>query len=128
MKARITRQYLFRGLHSLENPKLSESENRDLYGICFRQHGHHYKLQVTVEGDIHSETGLSVDRDDMDFVVQSRLIERLDGQDLNLIYPNTAGEALVQEFYQALHGHFKEARLVRVGIQETRKNWFEFPG
>ena len=126
MSARLTRQYVFRALHCLENRALDPAANERLYGMCYRQHGHHYKVQVTVEGSIDPNTGLCCDRDLLDQIVNKYLIEPFDGQDLNALFSNTAGEALAYEFYQLLAPHLAPMKLSKVGIQETRKNWFEY--
>ena len=44
----VTRAYHFSAAHRLANDAFSDEENAELYGQCFRQHGHNYLLQVTV--------------------------------------------------------------------------------
>ena len=46
----VTRSYHFSAAHQLSNPALSDEENAELYGQCFRPHGHNYYLEVTVAG------------------------------------------------------------------------------
>ncbi len=124
MKMQLTREVTIRGIHNLENPKLSPAENESLYGICYGQHGHHYKVRVTIEGKIDSRSSLLMDRDALDRILRENLVDPLDGKDLNRIFSNTSGEALAIAIYDRLKGPLPN--LVRVGIQETRKNYFEY--
>lgn len=123
----LTREVEIRAMHSLANPALSEAENRALYGACFGQHGHHYKIRVTLEGPIDAANGMVFDRDRFDRILKASLIDPLDGMDLNELFPNTAGEALARSIYLRLKPLFPDGLLARVGIQETRKNYFAFP-
>jgi 6-pyruvoyltetrahydropterin/6-carboxytetrahydropterin synthase len=123
----VTRQVEIRSMHHLENPFWSDEENRRVFGICYGLHGHNYRIQVTCRGDeVDEKSGLIVDRDDMDEILQKEIVAPYDGVDLNQRFVNTSCEALAYEFFKLLEPHFT-SRLVRVGIQETRKNYFEFP-
>jgi 6-pyruvoyltetrahydropterin/6-carboxytetrahydropterin synthase len=122
--AQLTRRYLLRALHNLENPKISDKENEELYGLCYRLHGHDYKIMVTLESPLDPVSGLVFDRDKMDGIVKSEIIEKLQGKNLNDYFQNTSGEALVHEFFNLLNPHFPAGVLKKVAIQETRKNWF----
>ncbi len=132
---RLTRRYVIRALHNLNNPDLSDAENTRLYGLCYRLHGHDYQVFVTVEGPIDELTGLSVNRDELDQIVNEVLVQKYDGHFLNESFVNTSGEALSRLFYVKLKQAFLEAgprlgnpSLVQVSIQETRKNWFAHSG
>ena len=48
---RLTRSYHFSAGHRLASPALSDAENARVYGPCYRQHGHNYRIEVTVEGE-----------------------------------------------------------------------------
>lgn len=123
----ITKQVEIRAIHNLENANLSPEENKQLYGPCFRPHGHHYKVQVTLSGAVDKLSGLIVNRDKLSEILQRKIVQPFDGTDLNKHFKNTACEALAIEFFEILKGEFPDgARLVRVAIQETRKNYFEF--
>ena len=123
---RLTRQVEIRSIHHLENPFWSDDENRKMYGICFGRHGHHYKVQVTCSDSIDETSGLMINRHDLDEILEREVVAPFDGFDLNGIFVNTSCEAIAQEIFKRLEPHLKET-LVRVGIQETRKNYFEFP-
>ncbi len=127
LKARLTRLYVIRALHNLENPDASDKENERLYGMCFRLHGHDYKVMVTIEGDVDPRSGLLAFRTEMDRVVDEVLIRPMSGQCLNDHSTNTSGEALAHLWYERLRPHFPSHLQLRLSIQETRKNYFERP-
>ena len=49
----ITKIFSFDSSHRLDNPDLSEEENKKVFGKCnnLPSHGHSYKLFVTVSGE-----------------------------------------------------------------------------
>ena len=53
MKAHLTRRYWFAASHRLHSEKLSEAENRSVYGKCNNPfgHGHNYALEVRGGGE-----------------------------------------------------------------------------
>ena len=125
MIAQFTKSYVIRALHNLENPDISDAENSRIYGMCYRLHGHNYKVQVTIEGNIDPKTGLCEFRNELDALVERELIERFDGKCLNDSFKNTSGEALVHIFFDLLRPHVPAQVRLRLSIQETRKNYFE---
>ena len=51
---------------------LSESENRALFGRFASQHGHNYRLEVTVQGTPDPVTGMVMDLKDLKAVIEAR--------------------------------------------------------
>ena len=127
MKIQLTRAVRIRAIHNLAHPDLSSSDNEKLYGKCYRQHGHDYWVQVTVAAALDERSGLVFDRDRLDHILQASVVEPLDGSDLNEIFPNTSCEALARALFLRLKPIFPDGVLKRVSIQETKKNYFEFP-
>ncbi|RYZ69981.1 MAG: hypothetical protein EOP05_14010, partial [Proteobacteria bacterium] len=127
----VTRQLVIRSIHHLENTAWSPEENRRVYGICYGTHGHHYKIQVTCRGSLNETTGLAVDRSKLDEILEREIRSKYDGVDLNKRFANTSCEALAVEFHRILEPRLKHelrgGALVKIGVQETRKNYFEFP-
>lgn len=123
----FTRQFVIRGIHHLENATWSPQQNRDYYGICYGTHGHDYNIQVTCRGAIDETTGLAFDRDALERIFEREIRAKYDGVDLNKRFKNTSCEQLAIEFYDLLKPALPTDTLVKVGIQETRKNYFEFP-
>jgi 6-pyruvoyltetrahydropterin/6-carboxytetrahydropterin synthase len=121
----ITREFKICSMHHLENAQWSESKNKDYYGMCYGTHGHDYQVRVTVSGSLDSRTGLAVDRDRLDQILEKEIGSKYHAVDLNKMFANTSCEQLAAEFFSILKPLLPT--LVRVGIQETRKNYFEFP-
>jgi 6-pyruvoyltetrahydropterin/6-carboxytetrahydropterin synthase len=64
-------------------PELSEAENRALFGRHASQHGHNYRLEVSVHGDPDPVTGMVMDLKDLKAVIEREVMARFDHRDLN---------------------------------------------
>jgi 6-pyruvoyltetrahydropterin/6-carboxytetrahydropterin synthase len=62
---------------------LSEPENRALFGRFASQHGHNYRLEVTVQGEPDAATGMVMDLKDLKAVIEREITARFDHHDLN---------------------------------------------
>ena len=60
LKIELGRRYKFSASHRLHSEKLSEQENRSVYGKCNNPygHGHNYVLEVCVSGAVDPLTGM----------------------------------------------------------------------
>jgi 6-pyruvoyltetrahydropterin/6-carboxytetrahydropterin synthase len=128
----LTRVYHFSAAHKLENPALSPEANDELYGVCHRDHGHNYYLEVTVAGTPHPRTGMAFDVGRLDTVVQDTILERVDHHALEAV-PQlhgviTTGESLARAFWNLLLPELPAGALARVTVVETAKNRFEYRG
>ncbi|GIV01377.1 MAG: 6-pyruvoyltetrahydropterin synthase [Fimbriimonadales bacterium] len=128
----LTRGYHFSASHRLHSPHLSDEENQALFGPCNNPHGHghNYELEVTIGGDADPKTGMLVDIDELDAVVQREVVERYDHRNLNVELPefqnqNPTSEMLLREIWKRLRDKVP-ARLVRVVLRETPRNVFEY--
>ena len=129
---KLTSRYRFSASHRLDTPSLSPEENRKLYGKCNNPHGHghDYVLDITVEGPV-DENGQVVNRDQMDALVQERVLRRLEHKNLKVDIPELAGlvtttENLAGMVRAALAEKWTlPARLAGVRIAETARNSFE---
>lgn len=129
----LTRTYHFSAGHRLENGALSEEDNARVYGRCYRQHGHNYLLEVTVDGTVDPLTGMASDLGALDATVERVLLSRVDHYDLSsAVLPLegiiTTGENLARTFWQWLEGALPLGRLRRVAVVETANNVFEYCG
>jgi 6-pyruvoyltetrahydropterin/6-carboxytetrahydropterin synthase len=129
----LTRRYHFAASHRLHTDRLSEDENWQLYGKCNNPHGHghNYIVYVTVSG--RPDPGQRViDIDALDKVVQEAVIARFDHRDLNgdpeFASRVTTGENLVQFIWDLLVKRIPNGKLEKVGLVETRDNYFEYRG
>ncbi|MGP8270960.1 MAG: 6-carboxytetrahydropterin synthase [Terracidiphilus sp.] len=120
--------------HRLESAALSDEENRVAYGKCNNPHGHghNYLVEVLAGGEVDRETGMVVNMTALDEAVSSKVIGRFDHANLNLDpafavrVPTT--ENLCRAVFELLDGSFAPAELVRVRVEETENNFFEYCG
>jgi 6-pyruvoyltetrahydropterin/6-carboxytetrahydropterin synthase len=129
----VTRSYHFSAAHQLVNPALSDAQNAELYGQCFRRHGHNYQLEVTVAGALDPATGMSVDIALIDAAVKKAVLDQVDHYDLSATVPTlagviTTGENLVRTFWDWLEAALPAGILRRVILVETANNVFEYCG
>jgi len=80
---RVTRAIEFSASLRCALPGLSEAENRARFGERARQHGHNYRLEVTVRGPLDPVTGMVVDLKDIQEVLDREVMARFDHRDLN---------------------------------------------
>ena len=128
----VTRGYQFSAAHRLNNPRFSAVENMRVYGRCNNPsgHGHTYRLEVTIRGPVSLATGEVVDGQDLDEVVRTRVLQRLDRTNLNVLIDPTDGptsttEVLGGVIWRILDGALPSERLWRLRLEETPNNFFE---
>jgi len=131
VKISLTRRYRFAASHRLYTTKLSEAENKRVYGKCSNPygHGHNYVLEVTVTGPVHPATGMIANLGELDPFVQRAVIEPFDQKFLNEEVREfkeqvATTENVCREIFRRLKS-FPLAKLERVRIEETSKNSFE---
>lgn len=125
----VTKRYRFCAAHRLHTDHLTPEANRGLFGKCNNPngHGHNYVVLVTVKscGNEEAETLERLDR-----VVNETIIKRFDHQDLNgdpaFADQTTTGENLVKLIWDLLVLQLPPRQLVKVGVIETRDNYFEY--
>jgi len=127
----ITRRYRFCAAHRLHSEYLSQEANWAAFGKCNNPngHGHNYVVLVTMK---RSQDGNAVDVAGLDRVVMERIVRRFDHHDLNQdpIFADrtTTGENLVLLIWDLLAPHLPAGQLEKVGVIETRDNYFEYAG
>lgn len=121
-RLRLTKAYRIRCVHRHHNPDLSMEENKRLYHKCSAVHGHEYRIEVTLQGEVDGVTGLLMPRPQLDQIVKSLIVDPLDGQFLNDHLGNTSGEIISERFYRILKSQLPN--LLTVSLRETRKNSF----
>lgn len=137
MRAYFSRRYRLSASHRLHNEAFSDEENRAVYGKCANPygHGHNYTIEVTVAGPIDAETGMVCDMVKLDATVRREVSDRFDHTNLNVnesfhnLVPTT--ENLCIAIYNLLALETRDlapAELVRVRIEETQNNFFEYTG
>ena len=133
-QSRITRRYRFCAAHRLHTDHLSPKDNLSAFGKCNNPngHGHNYIVLVTVKSGDSTTIGGGLDLDWLDRIVVDRVVRRFDHQDLNqdpeFVERTTTGENLVLLIWDLLVKCFPAGRLEKVGLIETRDNYFEYAG
>jgi 6-pyruvoyltetrahydropterin/6-carboxytetrahydropterin synthase len=134
LRIELGRRYRFSASHRLHSTRLSEEENRRIYGKCANPygHGHNYTVEVRLSGLPDPATGMIANLADLDAFVNERVIEAFDHRSLQdevpvfrEVVPTT--ENLCKEIFERLKS-FPKARLEAVRIEETSNNSFEFAG
>ncbi|GAC1413719.1 MAG: 6-carboxytetrahydropterin synthase QueD [Candidatus Velthaea sp.] len=106
----IRKQFKFEAAHVLPHHT----------GKCSRLHGHSYRLDVTLEGDLQPEgpgRGMIVDFDVLSHGVKTGVIEELDHRSLNEVIPNPTCENIVRWIWHRLAPEFPQ--LAELVLWET---------
>ena len=130
----ITKRYRFCAAHRLHTDHLSPEENWAAFGKCNNPngHGHNYVVLVTVAGSGGRTPGQACDLAALDRIVAERILTRFDHHDLNqdpgFAHQTTTGENLVLLIWDLLMPQLPAGQLQKVGVIETRDNYFEYSG
>ncbi|MER3422068.1 MAG: 6-pyruvoyl tetrahydropterin synthase [Nitrospiraceae bacterium] len=133
-RACLTRRYDFSAAHRVWCHQLPEADNNRLFGKCSHPgtHGHNYLLYVTVQGEIHPETGMITDIPALDRVVHERVIQRFAYANLNedpeFSAGGTTGENLARFIWNLLIRSIPAGRLARIGLAVTPDASYEYRG
>jgi 6-pyruvoyltetrahydropterin/6-carboxytetrahydropterin synthase len=84
---RLTRAVDFSASLRCARSDFSEAENRALFGRAVNQHGHNYRLEVTVRGEPDARTGMVMDLNELKAVIDREVAARFDHRDLNCDTP-----------------------------------------
>ena len=135
---RLTKRYPFSASHRLHTNKLSEEENRRLFGKCNNPygHGHNYLLEVSVEGEADARSGMLLARSTLDRIVEQAVLSKLDHTDLNrdveelddAVATTENLVLLIDRWLRAEWGREfagRPVRLDRIRVEETARNSFE---
>jgi 6-pyruvoyltetrahydropterin/6-carboxytetrahydropterin synthase len=126
----VSRRESFNAAHQLRDPRLSEADNRRLYGKCANLHGHNYVLEVVIAGEIDQTTGYVVDLKQLSDIISKRILEDVDHHNLNTDIPWLEGliptaENLAVAFWERIRSELPAGSLRSVRVCETDKNWAE---
>ncbi len=127
----VTRRYRFCAAHRLHTDLLSAEENWAAFGKCNNPngHGHNYVVLVTIKSGVPHEV---CDLDRLDRVVNEKVVDRFDHLDLNrdpaFAELTTTGENIVKLIWDILEPLLPNGCLHKVGVIETRDNYFEYAG
>ena len=125
----LTRRFMFSSSHRLHAPGLDASGNNCAFGICQNIHGHNYRLEVTVRGEVDPQTGFFCNVMDLMALVDRLVVKRCDHQylnDLDLFQGvTTTMENLTARIWRELEGPLREQgmELHEVQLGETDDHW-----
>jgi 6-pyruvoyltetrahydropterin/6-carboxytetrahydropterin synthase len=131
----VTRVLRFNAAHRVHNPALSDEENRALYGKCNNpnSHGHNYRLEVSVAGEIDPRSGYVLDLAILRDLVTRELVDHVDHRNLNVDVPFMSGtnpttENLVVACWRVLEPRLAPSKGVKLQLWETENNYVEYEG
>ncbi len=131
-RVRLTRGIEFSASLRYRIPGLSDQENAARFGAAARQHGHNYRLEVTVEGVPDPATGMVMDLKDLKTVLEREIMARFDHRDLNRDTPWFEKQpATPERVALVIHGLLREAlgeMLHGVRLQQDEDLWVEVTG
>jgi 6-pyruvoyltetrahydropterin/6-carboxytetrahydropterin synthase len=131
----LTQQFEFSAAHRLHCPRLSDEENRQVFGKCNNPtgHGHNYLVEVTVAGVPGAKTGAVLPLPRFEAIVKERVVDVFDHKHLNEDIEqfrslNPSVENIAKVIWGMLAGHVAPAQLERVRVYETPKTWADYAG
>ncbi len=112
MRTRVTRSFSFEAAHQLEWHA----------GACKNLHGHSYRLEVTVAGELDAN-GIVIDFSDLREIVQQAVIDRFDHTYLNDLLANPTAELIAADIWARLLA--ADLPLDRIVLWETENSRVE---
>ncbi len=125
----LTRRFAFSSSHRLHSEGIDAVANTCAYGLCENIHGHNYRLEVTVAGEVDPKTGFFCNVMELKAIIDRLVVEPCDHHYLNDV-PLFAGtittmENLAARIWQAIEAPLRERgmRLTEVRLGETEEHW-----
>jgi 6-pyruvoyltetrahydropterin/6-carboxytetrahydropterin synthase len=125
----LTRRFSFSASHRLHSDRLDAGANACTYGMCENIHGHNYRLEVTVRGQLDEATGFFCNVMELAAIVQRLVSGPCEHQFLNDL-PLFAGvvttmENLSTRIWTVLEPALAERKmqLTEVLVGETDEHW-----
>jgi len=120
----ISKAYSFDSAHQLWRDDWSRDKNVEVFGKCSTVHGHTYRLEVYISGDVDPASGMVLNYFLLDETVKP-LVERLDHKFLNDIFNNlTTSENMVADIAEWVNTALAQRYALSVSqvtLQETPK-------
>ncbi|HPO62556.1 MAG TPA: 6-carboxytetrahydropterin synthase [Candidatus Kapabacteria bacterium] len=131
----ITKITNFSASHRLFNPNLSDEENEKLFDKCNNKngHGHNYKLEITISGEVNPVSGYVIDLKLLKKIIEEEIIEKVDHTNLNLDVDFLKGtipsvENLAIAFWNILENKLPSGKLYKIKLFETENSFVEYYG
>lgn len=132
MKIAVCRKSHFNAAHRLYNPKWDDQKNEVVFGKCNNPnfHGHNYKIEVWVRGDVDTDTGMVIDMKILKDIIRREIEDRFDHKNLNLdteefkqLIPTAENICLV--IWKILRDKIEPQLELKVRLFETERNVVE---
>jgi len=97
----------------------------DYNGKCANLHGHRWKLEVTIEGEVDKKTGMIMDFGELKTIVNETILNHLDHNYLNDLegLKNPTAENIIREIWNGLSYHIKKPlKIAELKLWETPTN------
>lgn len=118
----LTKIFMFEACHNLPHHR----------GACHNLHGHSYKLEVTICGDIEKDTssarcGMIIDFKELKDIVNREVIYKYDHKYLNDFFENPTAEIMVKRIAEDINKELPEGvSLVSCKLWETTTSYAEY--
>ncbi len=133
---RLARRVHFSCGHRYFQPKLSEQENKEIFGLCYSEHGHghNYVLEAYLEGPIDPLTGMVINLMQVDEILKT-VTNELDHKHLNFDVPAfkdqvPTTENVVRFCFQRIQAELNKsanrAQLSAVRLYENDDLWVDY--
>ena len=134
MRVAVFRKVTFNASHRLHRKDWSEEKNKEVFGLCSNPnyHGHNYRLDVKITGEIDPETGYVIDLGMLNNLIRAEVTERFDHSNLNLDTTefqdlNPTGENISVVIFNLLRTKIDAKYDLQIRLWETERNYFEYP-
>jgi len=135
MRVSVCRKAHFNAAHRLNNPNWDEQKNQEIFGKCNNPnfHGHNYKLEVWVKGEIDAETGYLIDLKILKTIIEQEVEQRFDHKNLNLDTEefkdlNPTAENICVVIWKLIKTKLDPKLDLKVILHETERNVVEYTG
>jgi len=131
----VKRKAHFNAAHKLHVSSWTDAENNAFFGKCNRPnfHGHNYKLEVHLTGEIDPVTGYLFDLGILKEIIEEEVIEPFDHKNLNLDCPefkerNPTAEFIAIVIWEKLRLRIDNNIQIGIHLSETENNSVEYYG
>ncbi|NHZ86255.1 MAG: 6-carboxytetrahydropterin synthase [Planctomycetia bacterium] len=129
----ITKVFHFCAAHQYGQSDWSNEKNKEVFGPDARVHGHNYKLEVTVTGNINPDTGFLIDLGELSEIVNENVLKKLDHSQVEKDIEwfkgkQPSSENMVIFIWKEISKYLKSAKLHRIRIIETPTIYTDYYG
>ncbi|XP_068161660.1 6-pyruvoyl tetrahydrobiopterin synthase [Antennarius striatus] len=131
----VTRLLNFSAAHRLHSLHLSDEENKKLYGPCnsLNGHGHNYKVEITLRGEIDYISGMVMNLKDLQKCIDDVIMKPMDHKNLDQDVPYFANVVSTTEnvavyIWDNMVAALPPNLLYEIKVHETDKNIVVYRG